>query len=40
MAYACWDVREDATVLPFSFKVVIRAGRPPAHGASGAMPGS
>jgi len=40
VAYAFWDVKEDATVLPFSFKVVIYAGKPPARGASGAVPGS
>lgn len=40
VAYAFWERKEDATVSPFSFKVVIYAGKPPARGASRAMPGS
>lgn len=40
VAYAFWEVKEDATLSPFSFKVVIYAGKPPARGASRAMPGS
>lgn len=41
-AVACvfWDLREGATASPFSFKVVRDAGKPPARGASRAMPGS
>lgn len=40
VAYAFWGVKEDATVSPLSFTVVIYAGELPAGRASRAMPGS